>query len=272
MVAVAGVEVAVEGLLLGQALGGVGADGGADVAEDGRGSRPASWAPASTLARAPAANSGVIQLKKTPSNSAPARAHIFGPIAARTRRTPGSFSRSSGSDSRIRVSGFSEKPAPTPSQRRAGIEAEPLDVGGDRLRRRAVEGDHGDAEVERRAPRRRTRPASPVLWRRDGRSTTSSRSRAPRSARPAAAPLGVEPGGYSEAPLPSSRREAYADFRADRDLPTNSTTDNKFLPIWGMANGPKDEWRIWKDSGREIASINDDIRGLRRELHLNFVR
>ncbi len=37
VVAVAVVEVAVEGLLLGQALGGVGADGGADVAEDGRG-------------------------------------------------------------------------------------------------------------------------------------------------------------------------------------------------------------------------------------------
>ena len=34
MVAVAGVQVAVEGLLLGEALGGVGADGGADVAED----------------------------------------------------------------------------------------------------------------------------------------------------------------------------------------------------------------------------------------------
>src|SRR5205085_5009091 len=36
VVAVALVEVAVEGLLLGEALGGVGADGGADVAEDRR--------------------------------------------------------------------------------------------------------------------------------------------------------------------------------------------------------------------------------------------
>ena len=121
VVAVAVVEVAVEGLLLGEALGGVGAD-----ARCGRSRRPAAsrarrpCAPASTCCRAPAAKSGVIQLKKAPSNSAPARAHIFGPIAARTRRTPGSVSRSSGRDSRIRVSGFSEKPAPTPSQSRAG--------------------------------------------------------------------------------------------------------------------------------------------------------
>ena len=82
--------------------------------------RLAASAPASTRRRARAANSGVIQLKKTPSNSAPARAHIFGPIAASTRRTPGSRSRSSGNDSRIAVNGLSEKPAPTPSQSRAG--------------------------------------------------------------------------------------------------------------------------------------------------------
>ena len=68
MVAVALVEVAVEGLLLGEALGGVGADGGADVAEDRRGvAVRRRRRRASTLARAPAAKSGVIQLKKTPS-------------------------------------------------------------------------------------------------------------------------------------------------------------------------------------------------------------
>ena len=68
VVAVAVVEVAVEGLLLGEALGGVGADRGADVAEDRaacRG-RPRRRRPRPS-SRAPAAKSGVIQLKKAPS-------------------------------------------------------------------------------------------------------------------------------------------------------------------------------------------------------------
>ena len=68
VVAVAVVEVAVERLLLGQPLARVLADRGAHVAEHGR--RLAAGRrrrPHSTLSRAEAANSGVIQLKKAPS-------------------------------------------------------------------------------------------------------------------------------------------------------------------------------------------------------------
>ena len=75
--------------------------------------------PRATCSRAEAANAGVIQLKKTPSNSAPANAHIFGPIAASTSLTPGSASRSAGRASLIAVSGFLLKPAPTPSHSRS---------------------------------------------------------------------------------------------------------------------------------------------------------
>ena len=160
VVAVAVVEVAVEGLLLGEPLGGVGADRGADVAEDRRRLAAGLGGAGLDVARGrAAANSGVIQLKKAPSYAAPASAHIFGPIAASTRRTPGSASRSSGSASRIVVSGFFEKPAPTPSQSRSRSRPSRSIVGGDLLRRVAVERDHGDAELELPEPRRR-RPAS----------------------------------------------------------------------------------------------------------------
>ena len=226
MVAVAVVEVAVEGLLLGEALGGVGADGGADVAEDRR--RLAAGLarrPASTCSRAPAANSGVIQLKKAPSNSAPASAHIFGPIAARTRRTPGSRSRSS----RQRLAHPRQGPLgeagadAEPEPRR--VEAEPLDVGGDLLRRGAVEGDHARRRARPRAPPRRTRPASPAPWRRDGRWTRSSRSRARRSGRPAAAP----PRGRA----PRPRRSRGAGSR-----PSPSSATHSMCGVWGnMSTG-----------------------------------
>ncbi len=67
VVAVAGVQVAVEGLLLGEALGGVGAYCGADVAED-RGGGAACFLGAGLYLLAGAGGElGVIQLKKAPS-------------------------------------------------------------------------------------------------------------------------------------------------------------------------------------------------------------
>jgi hypothetical protein len=59
-------------------------------------------------------------LKKAPSYSEPASSHIFGPIAARTTRQSGREARIVASSSRIVVSGFFEKPAPTPIQSREG--------------------------------------------------------------------------------------------------------------------------------------------------------
>ena len=93
MVAVAVVEVAVEGLLLGQALRGVGADGGAHVAEHRRGFA-AGFARAGmdVLARA-GRELGRHPVEEGPVEGAPASAHIFGPIAASTSRTPGIASR-----------------------------------------------------------------------------------------------------------------------------------------------------------------------------------
>jgi hypothetical protein len=44
----------------------------------------------------------------------------------------------------LREAGADAEPEP------GGVEAKPLDVGSDDLRRRAIEGDHGDAEVEAR--------------------------------------------------------------------------------------------------------------------------
>ena len=166
----------------------------------GRSRRPAASrgrpraAPASTLVRAPAANSGrhpveegaVVVGAGQRAHLRPHRgehqAHAGEPLAQLGQRLAHPGQRL------LREAGADAEPEP----RR--VEPEPLDVGGDLLRRGAVERDHGDAEVERRAPPRRTRPASRAPWRPGGRWTTSSRSRARRSApRAAAATSGSSP-------------------------------------------------------------------------------
>ncbi len=86
----------------------------------------------------------------------------------------------------MRVSGFSEKPAPTPSQSLAGSrprrsKSAAICSGG--VRSSAITA----TPTRSPAPPRRTRPASRAPWRRGGRWTKRTRSRARRSGRPAAA-------------------------------------------------------------------------------------
>ena len=132
VVAVAVVEVAVERLLLREALGGVVADRGAHVAEHRR--RLAAGLGGAgldvlagvggELGRHPVEEGAVVARRRrarTSSGPSPrARgARRAAPRAA--RRAPRASS----------VSGFFEKPAPTPSQSRVAVEPEPLDVAGD---------------------------------------------------------------------------------------------------------------------------------------------
>ena len=153
---VALVQLAVEGLLLAAAARAASvADRDAHVAEDRRAARRGRprARPRATRSRAHAACSGVIQLRNTPSASAPASAHIFGPIAAtairavRRQRRRAAPSR----PSRTTPSGRFVKPAPMPSHSRAGVDARPRRSSAAIVRRLVpVERQHGDADVRAR--------------------------------------------------------------------------------------------------------------------------
>ena len=148
MVAVAVVEVAVEGFLLGEAGRGVGADGGADVAED-------RWGLAAGVRRAGFGEKPLTRMREALPElreRLPGVRLVLAAMGPKMCELAGAaydgaffnwMTPEFAAGARTKVEAGAD-PEPEPGR----IEAEALDVGGDRLRRRAVERDHGDAEIE----------------------------------------------------------------------------------------------------------------------------
>ena len=130
-------------------------------------------APDSTCMRARAANSGVIQLKKAPSNSAPGEGAHLRAHRGKDEADAGVNHRAARAAPRASASAASPaSSAPTPSQSfdlsRPSRSMSAAISGG----RRAVEGDHCRRRGPARAPRRRPRSSrsasrwpSPISWR-----------------------------------------------------------------------------------------------------------
>ncbi len=150
MVAVALVEVAVERLLLRQALGGVGADGGADVAEDRRGVAAGRGGSGFDLGAGAGGEVGGHPVEEDAVELGSGQFAHLRPHRGEHEADAGELLAQLGQrlahrrQRLLREAGANAKPE------LGRVESDPLDVGGDRLRWGAVEGDHGDAEVDRR--------------------------------------------------------------------------------------------------------------------------